>query len=843
MSPAPAGNRRLGAILLRVDPARLLFPLIQSWPAPSASVETLLFRREGDDIVYLNDLRDKSGPARNFRFTIHEEKLLAAIVARGKQGVLEGTDYREVPVIGAGRAIPGSPWYLVTKMDAAELYAPVYQQGRLAIGVILGFVLLGGMATWMWWRQKHARLLVSHYQVEAERHALVKHFDYLSRYANDIIVLFDDAGRIVEVNDRAISAYGYRRDVLLGMNVTELRTPEARHAWERDFRLWGKDGIVYETVHKRSDGSSFAVEVSGRIIESDGRRFHQGIIRDITDRKRAEDGMRLYAKVFESSLEAVVITDADQKVLMVNDAFVAITGYTREEIVGNTPRMLASGRQDPAFYREMWDSIGQTGHWQGEILNRRKNGQVYPEWETISAVTNGDGTVTHYVATFSDVSEHKAAQDRISYLAYHDSLTGLPNRLLMQDRLEQATAAARREDDKVGVMLMDLDRFKMVNDSLGHAGGDALLKAVAERIKACLRESDTLSRLGGDEFVVILPSVKESEAVGYAAERVLLSFAAPFRVEGHDIRVTTSIGISVFPLDGADIDSLVKNADTAMYHAKENGRNNYQFFTGEMNARVSERLAIEGKLNFALEREEFALVYQPQVDMRDNRTVGFEALIRWEHPELGTVSPARFIPIAEESGLITSIGEWVLREACAQAVRWHRLGDAPVPVSVNVSAVQLHGRDFLGMLKRILQDTGVDPSRLELELTESVVMRHGEETVGLLDGLKGLGVQLAIDDFGTGYSSLAYLKRFPLDRLKIDRSFVADIGTDNDSAEIVRAVIALGHSMKLLVIAEGVENEQQVAFLRANGCDQCQGYYFSRPLVTEQVTRWLGKAC
>jgi len=840
-----AGRHRVparSAILFRIDPAGFLFPLVQSWPTKSETAESFLFRQEGDAIVYLNELRHRKEDPLSLRHSANDPTLLAAQLIRGHEGVLEGEDYRKVPVVGYGHRIAGSPWYLISKIDAEEIYAPIAGRARLIAMMVIGFVFLSGLAIWLWWRQQRARAHLRQMRTEIERQALAKHYDYLTRYANDIILLADEQGNIVEANDRAAAAYGYTRKELLGINARRLRTEESVASLEDDWRRSGSEGGLYQTIHRRRDGSSFPVEISGHMVQVKDGVFYQAVIRDISERRQAEATMRLYTSVFETTGEAVVITDAAQCIVAVNPAFTEITGYGKREVIGQTPRVLNSGRHDKAFYEGMWAFLIETGRWQGEIWNRRKDGQIYPEWLSISAVYDAGCRVTNYVAIFSDISERKSAEERISFLAQHDALTGLPNRALMQDRLAQALAAAQRAGDRVALMLIDLDRFKNVNDSLGHPAGDQLLQGVAKRLQDSVRKSDTVARLGGDEFVVILPKVAEAEDAAHVAEKMLHSLAGSFDLCGHDIHITPSIGVCIYPDDGADIDSLIRNADTAMYQAKDNGRNGYQFFTQAMNGRVLERLTMETDLRSALARDEFVLHYQPQVDLKSGHVIGVEALVRWNSRKLGMVSPARFIPVAEESGLIIPLGEWILRSACAQRRRWEEQGIPHFPVSVNVSSLQFRDRGFDRIVAGALREAGLTPALLDLELTESAVMHHGEETVGMLQRLKTLGVALSIDDFGTGYSSLAYLKRFPIDRLKIDQSFVRDIMSDANDMAIVKAIIALGHSLGLRVIAEGVETADQYGLLKTYDCDECQGYLIGRPAAAEELYAFLRPA-
>jgi diguanylate cyclase (GGDEF)-like protein/PAS domain S-box-containing protein len=531
-----------------------------------------------------------------------------------------------------------------------------------------------------------------------------------------------------------------------------------------------------------------------------------------------------------------MITDGDNNIVSVNAAFTRITGYEAGEVIGKNPRLLRSERHDAAFYQELWDTLNTTGHWQGEIWDKRKNGEEYPKWLAITVVLGERDIVANYIAIFADITERKEAEGKIQYLAHFDSLTGLPNRALLQDRLKQALAAASRHKKQLSLLFLDLDHFKNINDSLGHDVGDLLLQAVAERLQGCVREGDTVSRLGGDEFVVVLLDIQKSDNAAYVAQKIVDELAVPFSLGEHVLYVTSSIGISLFPEDGRNSDILIRNADSAMYSAKTGGRNDYRFFTQDMNEQALARLALEIDLRQALALGEFRLHYQPQISSETGKVIGMEALIRWQHPVRGMVSPASFIPLAEELGLIVSIGDWVLREACRQNRAWQVQGLPPVPIAVNLSALQFLQQNLPDKIHAILEETGLEPRYLELELTESTFMQDAEQTITMLQTLKAMGLQLAIDDFGTGYSSLSYLKRFPIDKLKIDQSFVRHLASDPDDAAIARTIINMGHSLRLEVIAEGVETAEQLVFLETEGCDHIQGYYFSKPLAADEFS-------
>ncbi|WP_412480678.1 putative bifunctional diguanylate cyclase/phosphodiesterase [Azonexus sp. IMCC34839] len=555
--------------------------------------------------------------------------------------------------------------------------------------------------------------------------------------------------------------------------------------------------------------------------------------------REREERLRIWNRVIAESREAIIVTDPQERILAVNPAFTTVTGYSAEEAIGQTPRILQSGQHDRDFYLNMWQSLTTTGHWQGEVWDRAKNGRIYPKWLAITAVRDEQDQIANFIAIFSDVSEHKATLAQIQFLAHHDALTLLPNRALLQDRLTQSISSMQREAGKLAVLFMDLDRFKNVNDSLGHNIGDGLLKSVAARLRHCVRETDTVSRFGGDEFVIVLARLRSADDAAMVADSILKAVAEPIRIEGYELRVTPSIGISIGPDDGADPAVLIKNADAAMYHAKERGRNNYQFYSADMNERAERRLNVESGLRRAIENGEFLLAYQPKVEVATGRCVGVEALIRWRRPDGGFVSPLEFIPLAEDTGLILPIGEWVLREACRQQQAWLAGGVGLVQVAVNISAVQFQSPGFVAQARSIMREYDVTPGSVELELTESIVMRDPEQVARVLVDLKREGFMLAIDDFGTGYSSLSYLKRFPLDKLKIDASFVRDISRDSTDRAIARSVVALGASLGLQVVAEGVEGMEELKLLHEMGCSQAQGYYFAKPLPADEFVAWL----
>ena len=563
-------------------------------------------------------------------------------------------------------------------------------------------------------------------------------------------------------------------------------------------------------------------------------------------RQSMEAQLRLMAKVFEQGGEGIVITDARGDIVMVNRAFENVTGYTQAEVSGRNPRLLSSGRHDREFFRHMWETITSEGFWQGEIWNRRKDGDIYPEYLSVSRIVDGAGQVTHYIATFNDISENKANQEHIQRLAHYDSLTGLPNRILLADRVALALSHMERAGGQLALIFLDLDRFKNVNDSLGHRIGDELLVQVGARLRGLLRDEDTVSRLGGNEFILLLPGA-DADGAAHVAEKVLKTLSSPYHIEQHELAITPSMGIAMATADGATYEALSMCADTAMYRAKQGGRQTYRFFTREMQERSDRTLQLENALRRALELNQLCLHYQPQMSLENGRIIGVEALLRWRHPELGDVSPADFIPVAEDSGMILPIGEWVLRTAIWQMKAWLDTGLPPLVMAVNLSAIQFRQARLPELVSQILAESGLPADQLELELTEGVAMENPLEAIEIMNDLHARGIRMSIDDFGTGYSSLNYLKRFKIYKLKIDQSFVRDISRDPEDEAIVGAIISLAQSLGMQTIAEGVETEAQAAFLRAGGCREGQGYLYSRPLPAEEFERFVriasGNSC
>ena len=545
------------------------------------------------------------------------------------------------------------------------------------------------------------------------------------------------------------------------------------------------------------------------------------------------------AVVFENAREGLCITDGQRRIIMVNDAFSRMTGYAKEEVLGQDTRLLKSGAHDEIFYEAMWESIRSTGCWQGEITNRRKDGELYPELLSITAVTNDTGEIDCYVGIKSELSELRQSSQRIQHLINYDALTNLPNRVLFYDRLEQALLSARRYKRGLALILLDLDRFRHVNDAFGHTVGDRLLLEIVERLNGQIRPGDTLARLSGNEFCFVLNHLAEEQDTFRLAQRILESVARPIEIAGQSVAITASMGISIFPKDGHGADALFKAADSAIVRAKDSGRNVFRFYAPEMESQAMRRVRIENRLRTALENKELSVVYQPQVSLESGVVNGMEALLRWNNPELGQVGPTEFIPIAEDNGLIVPIGAWVLAEACRQNKAWRDSGLPPLRVAVNLSARQFREKNLLAMIQAILSESGLPANALELEVTESALIHDLDQAIQTCRQLHDLGIKISLDDFGTGYSSFAYVSRFPFDKLKIDQSFVRDITSNPANAAIAGAAIAMARSLNLGILAEGVEDEAQAAFLHRRHCDSMQGYLFSRPLAPEQFEKLL----
>ncbi len=654
------------------------------------------------------------------------------------------------------------------------------------------------------------------------------------------VITITEKGIVESFNQSAEEIFGYAAGEVIGKNVSMLMPEPFRSEHDgylENYLRSGERKVIgkkREVMGRRRDGAVFHMALDVVEARLNDRRVFIGSVRDISARKAEETELRIAAAAFES-IEGIMVTDARGMILRVNRAFADNTGYTAEECIGRNPRMLKSNRHDAAFYQEMWQILLSTGRWEGEIWDRRKNGEVYPKWLNISAVKDAAGTVTHYVGAHQDITARKQAEQRIAELAYYDQLTGLPNRTLLLDRLKQVITTSARSNSYGALLFIDLDNFKTLNDTLGHDQGDLLLKLVAQRLTQCMRAGDTVARIGGDEFVAVLADMgmsdhdaaNRTEAVG---EKVLAALNRNYPLGTVAYRSTPSIGATLFKGNPTSIDDVLKQADLAMYKAKDAGRNTLRFFDPDMETAVMERAMLERDLRKAVDERQFLLHYQAQV-FGAGRVTGAEVLARWQHPGRGLVSPGDFIALAEETGLILPLGDWVLETACRQLAIWATRPEmAHLTIAVNVSAQQFRDPGFVATVLNVLKRTAANPNRLKLELTESMLVANVEDIIGKMMALKARGVGFSLDDFGTGYSSLSYLKRLPLDQLKIDQSFVRDILVDPNDAAISRTVVALADSLGLDVIAEGVETSAQRDFLAAGGCHAYQGNFFSRPL-------------
>ncbi|HUW36664.1 MAG TPA: EAL domain-containing protein [Rhodocyclaceae bacterium] len=662
------------------------------------------------------------------------------------------------------------------------------------------------------------------------------------------VMITDHQGMIEYVNPRFTEVTGFAANEVFGKTPRVLKSGSTAQLTYQE--LWSSitagRGWSGELQNRNRMGELFwESENIAPIVDGDGRITHFVALKeDITERKHTEERLRLLTRAMESSSNGIMVLDAlssERTILYVNPAFREITGYAEDSVLGKPASRIFGLPAERNAFDEIGAGLEFGDEHRAVVHSLRADGSRYWNEFSISPVRSGIGAITHYVGVINDVTVRVDYEKQLAHQANHDDLTGLANRNLLSDRLDQALAQAHRYGHHAAVLMVDLDHFKYINDSLGHAAGDQLVKTVADRLSLCVREGDTVARTGGDEFVLILHHVKDETDVTAMMQRIVATIAAPFFVEERELHVTCSTGAALYPRDGKSAEHLLRNADTAMYRAKEGGRDGFSFYTSDMNERMMERLSLEGGLRQALANEEFVLHYQPQVDIRTGHIVGAEALIRWQNRELGTVPPGKFIPLAEETGLIEPIGEWVMRTACAQNKRWQDSGLPRLRVAVNLSARQFRQKDFVARVSAILAESRLAAGCLEFELTESMVMHDPEQAVKLLHELKATGTQLSLDDFGTGYSSLSYLKKFPIDVLKLDQSFVRGVLTDPDDAAIARTVIGLGHSLGLRVIAEGVETAEQLDFLAALGCDEMQGYYFSRPVAAQDFAALLAR--
>lgn len=673
-------------------------------------------------------------------------------------------------------------------------------------------------------------------QVSLKRTTVSKRYlDDIIGSMGELLLVVNADGTIRMANNAALTLLGITPESLIGKPLHDLIVADdSNHHEALTFGLSDRPVDALECRLFANDRSTVPVAISSAPLRRNGVNDGAVVVaRDVSERQEKEKSQRLVANIFDSAAEAFVVVERNGTVVRINPAFTEMTGYTEQDVVGTNALELRPEQQSAEFYRDLWTDLFTVGRWRGEMRSARKDGRPYVAWVSITALRDRAGTTDHYVGVISDVTGLRQAEEQVRFHANFDPLTELPNRRLFRDRLEQAILHQDRHGKHIALLFLDLDGFKFVNDSLGHDQGDELLKQIAALLRKAVRDSDTVARLGGDEFTVML-EVNDADEAAVVAQKIITELSRPYDLDGHRIFVTASIGIAVFPEDARTAEDLIRHADAAMYHAKAKGKQNYQFYTEELNVRTMERLSLESDLRRAVEQEQFIVHYQPRVDARTLRMTGMEALVRWRHPERGLIQPGDFIGLAEETGMIMSIGEQVLRQACRQACTWRRAGYS-LRIAVNLSARQFLDAYLVQRVEEVLIESGLSANDLELEITESAAMEYPEEAIVKLKQLADMGIHLAIDDFGTGHSSLNYLKRFPLHVLKIDRTFVRDIADDPDDASIVSATIGLAHELGLRVVAEGVEDEQQSRFLRQRGCDEFQGFLYGRPEPADVV--------
>ena len=776
-SPILEGGRLEGVVAFQIN-NDLIRNVVTDWTGLGETGEAVAVAASDldEEAVLMTPLRNSDSPAFQTRYPLNSEGNIFGRALRGERGSGVLPDYRGVETISVWRYVPGLRWGLIVKMDLQEAMRS-YRILRKSIGLVTLILFLSVL--------------------------------FLSLLLGNSIV---SPIRQLALAARAI---GERKE---GVRVHVSGIYEIADL-----------GQAFNRMADAVENTSRGLEERVQERTTELTRTLADLRKEIQTRQEAEFRIRLFVKIFESTDEAIVVTDPETRILEVNDAYCRITGYSRDELVGKRTSTLQSGYHGRVFYEEMWSSILKNFTWNGEILDRKKSGEVYPIWLTINAIRNESGETTNYVGIFSDITEMKEAEKKLRNLAYYDTLTGLSNRSSFQDRMKQAIALANRNGEKVGLLLIDLDRFKVVNDTLGHLVGDRLLEEVARRMNATVRESDLVGRLGGDEFVIGLFQMENPEEAARLATRLIREVSRPVQIEKQELYIGASIGISIYPDDSASYEEMVRNADAAMYYAKRSGRGEYHFFTESIQNQVQDRFQIEMQLRSALERNEFHIQYQPQVDLSSRRIVGVEALVRWQNRELGVVPPDRFIPVAEETGQIVPMGSWIFEETIRTLSRWKSRGFEP-SMAINVSPRQFHDRELFAKLDALVQIHGLTPDRVEVEITESALMENPESARSMLRELKAGGFRIAMDDFGTGYSSLRYLKEFPVHRLKIDRSFVQGLPHDENSRALVRAILQMTRALEIEVVAEGVETHEQHIFLAGEGCHFAQGYLYGKPV-------------
>ena len=833
-------------VVLRANLERFLIPLVEKWPGNSPSAEILLVRQAGESISHLNKLRHLNDTSTRNRTPIVSENLLAAITARGEERwTAQGTDYRGEAVFVASRPITGSDWRLIAKIDRAEVLTPLWTMVFWVSVIILLAVAAVSLVLLLLWRQQREAHQLALMVRTAEQDKLLKYFYELPFIG--MAITSPDTRRWLRFNNQLCEILGYSREELAEKTWVEMTHPADIKKDIAEFeRVMAGDSEGYAMNKRfiRKDGSTVIANIDVKCVRrSDSKvSYFVAMIRDITEQERRKTEILAAQSQLQATLDAIpdllFELDLDGRCHAYHSARTDLPVSPIDDLLGKRiSDALPAGASDIIMSALL--EAQEKGLSAGKQLGLELREGIFWFELSVSRKHVDPGSEPRFIVLARDVTERKASEQRITNLAHYDALTGLPNRALLADRMKVAIKRAARQSTRLAVLFVDLDRFKPINDSLGHDIGDKLLKVVAQRMQDSVRSVDTVSRVGGDEFVVLLSEIETAEDSARVAEKLITELSQPYKIEEHELALTASIGICIYPDNGVEPSILLRNADASMYSAKEAGRNRYQFYSEDMTARAIERLSLERDLRGAAARDELFLVYQPQIELATGRIIGAEVLMRWRQPAQGLISPLRFIPVAEDSGLILAIGEWALRESCRQARLWRNQGLLDVCISVNISAVQFRQTDFVDVVRRTLEDTGLPPQKLELELTESVVMQTVEPALEKLRELDALGVKVAIDDFGTGYSSLSYLRQFTVDRLKIDQSFVHDLPGNIDAESIAAAIVAMGLSLGLRIIAEGVETEAQAEFLQRISCNEGQGYLYAWPMAAREFEAWV----
>ena len=746
----------------------------------------------------------------------------------------------------------GRSWVFKFKPSAHFLNEASSEKAWLVL--IAGIALTSFMVLILHRRERYTQMVEQNAQLLAqEKNESEQRYLHLFESNNDALFVVEinervGPGKFIDVNEAMCRRLGYSKEELLQMTPVDINIPGMEvELQECVAHVLEHKGHLFGTVHVAKDGREISVEINIRALDGSNESLFIACARDVTQRRKAHEAqieekeweMEKLSSALEQTADSIMITDRYGVIEYVNPAFEEITGFTRAEASGKTPTIIKSGRNSSKEYKRLWRTIMHGEVYRNVLINRKKDGSLYYEEKTISPLKDSDGNITHFISSGKDITERMQTEERLHHLAYHDVLTDLPNRVLLVERISNAIKQSRGAEQRCAVLFIDLDRFKNINDTLGHGVGDLLLQAVPERLLSCVRDRDTVARFGGDEFALLLEKVPSSDDVAKVASKLIEVLSKPYLVHNQELYLTASIGISLSPDDSTDANTLIKNADTAMYRAKDTGRNNYQFYSTDMGARAFERLSLETSLRYAMERNEFELFYQSVVAMGSGEIVGAEALIRWHHPDLGLVAPDKFIPLLEDTGLIIDVGEWVINTACQQGSAVIKLIGKPFRMAVNLSGKQFRDEKLVEIVQQAVRVHQFPVSLLDIEITETVLMQNDRVSLANISALKKLGMRLSIDDFGTGYSSLSYLKRFPVDIIKIDRTFIRDVTNDPEDAAIVTAVIAMAHSLKLEVVAEGVEDNAQVEFLKHYTCDYLQGFLFSTALPEKEFHQLL----